>query len=190
MVFEAAGDFFLFAFRFCLSMSSSDIPIPASAFILANLLLLLVFRSQVHECTPRCCVRVACVRSTFGCRRCQWWWVRSLSAASLGLLRGALPFLVSRSAQLTASLGFARVPNSQEFPSRTSLTKCRPFFFGSLNSEADSPREAGGRVGNRASTPAHRQSSRSSLDPARRGSGTLRTISLNTHTNNSPTLCS
>ena len=42
--------------------------------------------------------------------------------------RASLP----RFAQLTertASLGFARVPNSQEFPSRTSLTKCRPFFF-------------------------------------------------------------
>ena len=99
--------------------------------------------------------------------------------------RASLP----RFAQLTertASLGFARVPNSQEF---NHFVRDVFFFFFGIQ-KLILPREAGGRVGNRASTPAHRQSSRSSLDPARRGSGTLRTISLNTHTNNSPTLCS
>ena len=150
MVFEAAGDFFLFAFRFCLIMSSSDIPIPASAFILANLLLLLLLRSQVHECTPRCCVRVACVRSTFGCRRCQWWWVRSLSAASLGLLRGALPFLVSHN-ELNELLLLVSPASLILRNSLQSFRERRFFFF--WNSEAEDSLEK--REGELVIEPAH-----------------------------------
>ena len=51
------------------------------------------------------CKRVACsVRSTFGWRRRQRWWVRSLSAASLGLLRGRGPPFLAVAHLLTSAV--------------------------------------------------------------------------------------